>query len=74
MVKDLVSDGIWDCGLIRDLFEEDSVAAVLRLLLPRDDCQDIWIWTREPAGVFSVKSFLKHDQMGRVPSNQLLRS
>lgn len=74
VVTDLISNGDrqWNVGLIQDLFMEDTAEAILRLptLIPL--VEDHWVWTKEPSGAFSVKSFLMEEQERRAPSLLIL--
>lgn len=69
MVKDLVhlELNVWNANLLRDLFEADSVAAIMRLPVPNSDAEDSWLWTLEKEGLFSVKSLVVSEQLQRAP-------
>lgn len=56
-MSDLVVNGQLDYRLIRGLFEADSAKAILRLPIPNSSRDDLWIWTKDKHGVFSVKHF-----------------
>ncbi|KAB1223477.1 hypothetical protein CJ030_MR2G012474 [Morella rubra] len=69
MVKDLVNSelNVWNANLLRDLFEDNSVAEIMRLHVPNFHLEDSWLWTSENEGLFSVKSVVVSEQIQRAP-------
>lgn len=59
-------------GLLRDMFDEVLVEAILRLPVPNSSLEDKWVWTKEPTSIFTVRSFLRDEQERCVPAMLLL--
>ena len=49
----------WDVGLLKNLFEEDIVQAILKIPQWKIHQSDSWVWVKTPSGELSVKSAFK---------------
>ena len=49
----------WDVGLLKNLFKEDTVQAILNIPRWQIHKFDSWVWVKTPSGELSVKSAFK---------------
>jgi hypothetical protein len=54
--QDLLS---WNINILRDLFDSESVCAILKISIPLSPIEDKLVWVADSKGLFSVKSALK---------------
>lgn len=52
----------WNSDLVRDLFNERDARLILSITLNSSRVQDVWYWSFEKSGLFSVKSTYRHLQ------------
>jgi hypothetical protein len=55
----------WDVGLLKNLFKEDTVQAILNILRWQIHKSDSWVWVKIPNGELSVKLAFK--ETSRIP-------
>lgn len=53
---------VWDCGLVRDMFNNRDAELILSIPLNASRQQDVWFWSFEKTGQFTVKSTYRHMQ------------
>jgi hypothetical protein len=58
MVENLINGetNTWKVGLLMDMFDQESVVAITKIILPVVPRQDKLTWVADPKGLFSVKS------------------
>jgi hypothetical protein len=55
----------WDIQKLNNLFNDDSVEAILKINLTRSARRDKLLWIKDPKGKFTVKSAFKtHQELG----------
>nr|XP_011462054.1 PREDICTED: uncharacterized protein LOC105350808 [Fragaria vesca subsp. vesca] len=52
----LLSPGVWNVGVLQELFPASIVSKILALLISSREYQDRWIWSEDKLGKFSVKT------------------
>lgn len=74
MVSQLVWPEVrmWNVDLLRSMFVQDLVDAILRLPVPNPFLVDKWIWTKEKSGIISVKSLVIFEHLRSPPDRVVL--
>ncbi|KAM6543560.1 hypothetical protein CsatB_008007 [Cannabis sativa] len=53
----------WDSEVLYDLFNSREAQIILQIPLNSNSIEDVWYWSKEPTGFYSVKSAYKHLQV-----------
>ncbi|KAM6544107.1 hypothetical protein CsatB_008554 [Cannabis sativa] len=64
----------WDVDLVRDLFNTRDAQLILSIPLNSSRSDDVWFWSFESSGNFSVKSMYRHLQQRKEDDLQLVGS
>ena len=57
-----VTTNFWNLTMLSELFDANSIEAILKIMLPASPQEDRLIWVVDPKGKFSVKSAFKLSQ------------
>ncbi|XP_060959386.1 uncharacterized protein LOC133030607 [Cannabis sativa] len=63
----VLNNGRWDLQKLKLLFEQDTIAAILKGGHPSGVGRDRWVWTLESSGQFSSKSAYLSQALERAP-------
>ena len=68
LVSDLIDpvSNQWDKELVQSIFYAPDAAAILAMVRPRVAGADVWAWSREKSGIFTVHSAYRHEMQSKL--------